>query len=173
MYVNISIPWALFACLLFLHQRAVNCKALPPSATNEPTLYSEKDEVEFLNKDNIMSLFGQERAAFVEFYSHWCGACKNIHSLTLIIIFYYFKITCVKKANVTQNTGKKSLKPQSSGTLKLFAWPRSTAPIRKTQTPVQTLELLTTQHWSSFLPMLNTKTKNTTLFWSKPKTTQC
>ncbi len=145
MYVNISIPWALFACLLFLHQRAVNCKALPPSATNEPTLYSEKDEVEFLNKDNIMSLFGQERAAFVEFYSHWCGACKNIHSLTLIIKFYFLKIECVKKANVTQNIGKKSPKPQNSGTLKLYAWQRSTAPTRKTRIPVQTLELLTTQ----------------------------
>jgi hypothetical protein len=45
---------------------------------NSPTLYDPKiDDVEGLDKTTFMSLYNNERVAFVEFYSHWCGACKD------------------------------------------------------------------------------------------------
>ena len=43
------------------------------------TLYDTKvDHVDIVNKDNYMSLYNQERATLLEFYSHWCGACGFI-----------------------------------------------------------------------------------------------
>jgi len=80
MCVNKKLFCALLAYIFVIHQQKVNCKAFA-STTSAPeiSLYTDKDEVEFLNKDNIMSLFNHERAAFVEFYSHWCGACNNIN----------------------------------------------------------------------------------------------
>lgn len=42
-----------------------------------PTLYGPNDNIEQLDTSNYKSLFGQDRAAFVEFYSHWCGACQR------------------------------------------------------------------------------------------------
>lgn len=51
--------------------------ALPPFVTKNPGLYSADDDVEVLDKNNFMSVYSNDRAAFVEFYSHWCGACQR------------------------------------------------------------------------------------------------
>lgn len=42
-----------------------------------PGLYDENDNIEVLTTHNIQSIYGSDRAAFVEFYSHWCGACQR------------------------------------------------------------------------------------------------
>lgn len=47
-----------------------------------PSLYEpEKDNIVLLNADNYKSkIFGSDKAWFVEFYSHWCGACQRFAS---------------------------------------------------------------------------------------------
>lgn len=36
-----------------------------------------KDDVEILNATSFNSIYNSDRAAFVEFYAHWCGACQR------------------------------------------------------------------------------------------------
>lgn len=36
-----------------------------------------KDDVEVLNKTSFDSIYKSDRAVFVEFYAHWCGACQR------------------------------------------------------------------------------------------------
>lgn len=55
-------------------------------ADGDPVLYDENDDVESLNSKTYMSLYGRNQAAFVEFYSHWCGACKNSRQFNVRIL---------------------------------------------------------------------------------------
>ncbi len=42
------------------------------------TLYNTSiDNVENLVKSDILKIYNSDRASFVEFYNHWCKACKN------------------------------------------------------------------------------------------------
>ena len=51
----------------------VNCANTGKGAS----LYKDGDNVEYLNVDNYKKIYNSDRAAFVEFYSHWCGACQR------------------------------------------------------------------------------------------------
>lgn len=44
-----------------------------------PSLYlPDKDDIELLNKTTFRSaIYGNDKASFVEFYAHWCGACQR------------------------------------------------------------------------------------------------
>ncbi|CAF0737484.1 unnamed protein product [Brachionus calyciflorus] len=62
--------------LLFILINSLNGLNLP---NGSPSLYIPvKDNIELLDTNNFkQSVFGSERAWFVEFYSHWCGACQR------------------------------------------------------------------------------------------------
>lgn len=45
----------------------------------DPGLYKPGDNVDILNVDNFKeSIYNIDQGVFLEFYSHWCGAC-NLH----------------------------------------------------------------------------------------------
>lgn len=64
---------SIFFCLFFQNVFSIQ---LPDGS---PSLYEpEKDNIVLLNSDNYKSnIFGSDKAWFVEFYSHWCGACQR------------------------------------------------------------------------------------------------
>lgn len=51
----------------------VNCANTGKGAS----LYKDGDNVEYLHVSNYKKIYNSDRAAFVEFYSHWCGACQR------------------------------------------------------------------------------------------------
>lgn len=43
----------------------------------DPGLYKPGDNVDILNVDNFKeSIYNIDQGVFLEFYSHWCGACN-------------------------------------------------------------------------------------------------
>jgi thiol-disulfide isomerase/thioredoxin len=48
------------------------------SAVNYPSLYEENSGIVLLHQNNFVELvYGLDKASFVEFYAHWCGACRQ------------------------------------------------------------------------------------------------
>lgn len=61
----------------FLYFRTVLAVNQMPDGS--PSLYVPiEDNIELLNTENFKStIYGSNKAWFVEFYSHWCGACQR------------------------------------------------------------------------------------------------
>jgi len=45
-------------------------------APGKEGLYGPDDNVDILNVDNYKSIYNIDQCVFLEFYSHWCGACN-------------------------------------------------------------------------------------------------
>lgn len=53
--------------------------SLGGGGSGSPSLYdANKDDIDILNKTSFKSVvYGSDKASFVEFYAHWCGACQR------------------------------------------------------------------------------------------------
>lgn len=89
---------------------------LTGSSCQDQGLYKPGDNVDIVDVDNFkQSLYNIDQGVFLEFYSHWCGACNlKLYLFTVLkvndtLFMHWFKV------NATPSTGKKLRPTPSAG----------------------------------------------------------